>query len=72
MASQDFYEVHDEGDALNPGSTLKIERRVSVLRDKLDISELVSLPLRELERRREDSVNSEQVLFEQLRTAAGK
>ena len=61
-----FYEAYRYADHLTPGKKLKIEHSISLIREKADISELVPLPLRELERRREDSANAEQAIFERL------
>jgi len=71
LENNDFYNVYKYGDSLKPGLTLKIEHTVSV-RDKDDIVDLVKLPMAELERRRGDSVNNENVLFEQLQKVTGK
>ena len=71
LENEDNYQVFKYGDRLSPGLTLKIEHSVSV-KDKADITELVKLPLTELNHRREDSVNYENVLFEQLQKAVGK
>jgi hypothetical protein len=67
-----FYEVYRGLDSLTPGEKLKIEHHVSLTRDQINLSELVPLPLVELEKRRADSTAYERVLYEQLIKAAGK
>ena len=72
MENRGFYEVYKYGDQLLPGLKLKIEHSVSLAQDKTDISQLVPLPLRELERRREESVNAEKAIFEQICASVAK
>jgi hypothetical protein len=66
------YEVYRGLDRLEPGEKLRIEHHVSLVPELLDLSEWVSLPLSELEKRRADSANYEKVLFGQLVSATGK
>ena len=68
---KEFYEVFNYGDQLFPGLKLKIEHSISATM-KVDISELVSLPLAEIERRHADSVVFEKAIFDQILGVVGK
>lgn len=67
----DLYKV-SSFDSIQPGQKLKIEHTVSLVRENINISELVSLPLKELERRYIESATAEKIIYEQLCAAVGK
>jgi hypothetical protein len=61
----DFYNAYG-GNTLKHGEKLSIERTLFISNDKTDISSLVHVPLRELERRFNESEKLEEAVMEQL------
>ena len=55
MRKEDFYGVYDYGDALHPGSSLKIERSVTLDLDAPDLTPFTNTGTKELERLRKNA-----------------
>ncbi len=66
MRKEDFYGVYDYGDALHPGSSLKIERSVTMDLDAPDLTPFTNTGIKELERLRKISTAAEQEIVESL------
>ena len=62
------YKIFEYEDSLIPGLRLKIDYSVSLVRDKADISELITAPLEKLRELRDESVQMENVVYEKLHT----
>ncbi|GHV39887.1 hypothetical protein FACS189490_04200 [Clostridia bacterium] len=66
-----FYNAYNL-DTLKHGESIKCDHKVTLIRERMDLSTLVPLPLSELERRRKDSICAENAIFEQLKTLLSK
>lgn len=66
MRKEDFYGVYDYGDALHPGTSLKIERSVTMDLDAPDLTPFTNTGIKELERLRKISTAAEQEIVESL------
>ncbi|MCL2447305.1 MAG: hypothetical protein FWD06_11120 [Oscillospiraceae bacterium] len=64
------YRVYDYGDKLEPGQTIKLERSLYLQNAPTELSQLVDLPIKEIQALREKSVAAEQQVFDGLRQAA--
>lgn len=72
MRKEDFYDVYDYGDNLDPGATLKIERSVTMDFDAPDLTPFTNTDIKELESLRKISVAAEQEIFDSLNVPLSK
>jgi hypothetical protein len=67
---ENYYSVHDFGDILICGSSIKIDHRLSFHREHADISQLVTFPVEHLMEMREKNARAEREIFESLLKAS--
>lgn len=72
MRKEDFYDVFEYGDRLEPGVELKIEHSITMEYDTPDLTPFTKTDIQELENMRKISVAAEQEIFDGLNVPLSK
>lgn len=72
MRKEDFYDVFEYGDRLEPGVELKIEHSITMEYDTPDLTPFTNSDVKELESLRKISAGTEQKIFDSLKEPLSK